>query len=974
MNIVSDLARARKNPASIQRTILNAMNVVSNGQMDLAEPATPVALLTEAIASVGAYLYDSVEAKTRPLYQSTVTSYLELYRHMTDKDYDQRFFQPSSINILMTFDYQAIVNASVPVSGGDGRRKLTIPRYTMIEVLDTFFLLQYPIDIVVLPHGALTIVFDETEESPNESLRTNRLSWTVVNDSSRRMLALTVPMKQMMMTSQYVHLNSLSSFSKGFPFRDYFHSTRAYTKNVNDSEWTEIHTTHSDIIYDPMAATVLLRVLNNQVVVNVPQIYFTNGKIKTELKVDIFTTKGPLSLNLKDVDPSTYKVTWMDGNQIAQSPYSAPLATLPNFQVFSLDQTRGGDVGKTFEQLRDIIIGRERQVNEPITEINLPTRGRQLGFDIVLMDDNITDRHFVATKPIPAPANKDTVTGLDLGMQLFQTRLTDLLGLPTVKRFGPRVVIEAGTLFNDTAGVISAVSATTTAALKDGTTYSPEGLVNHVNAQRYRINPFHYVIDTSQNRATCNAYMIDKPKVLLRDFVQENSTTGLSLGARQTDLGLNPDGTGYLFAVKLDNTGFPADLMANQLGLQLSYRPSGGNSVVYYDGTLVTPINPLTGRPVDDQWVYYFRIQTNFDPDKNHRMSTSGVSGVLNLTSEFTLVYYAKNYSPPGTTTSDIDNVFKPSELDTYDAGAQYIGCTQERIVMELGVHLNRLWTRIRTIEDSVEYEKYTVDVPAVYPADVLETDAVGNVKLIWDATQNKLLPVKLHSAGDPVRDGAGVPTIAHRAGTFVLDAQRNPIPKGGSLAPIREIDLFLIDGKYAFANDDSTVAYLNQSIDTLVNWIRYDIDQMAGLLYARTRLSYHPKQNLGLVKVVGGDGRPQQMRAEQSLTVTFSISRDNYKNLGLRDSIERETPFVVDRVFANATIAKADIVNALILAFKDSIISARVDGVFGDQHDVITVIDNSVRPTVSKRLMLTRNQTIRMANAVTVIYEPHGL
>lgn len=967
MDMVAAILRTKVNPASVQRLVHQQIRDSSNGLAVLYDPSNPMALAMEAISTVSAGVMQSVGIETKRLYKSAVNNMADLYRHMADEDYIGRFSTCSRAPFILLIGMDMVLSKAVPIPGSSGRSKLTIPRHTCITVADTPFTLEYPIDIIVLPHGAITIVFDDTELSPIDELVTNRVNWQIVNIEGVKTIAITLPAPQVKITPSYIHLNSINGYQKVFGYTDAFYFCRAYIQNTGDGVWTEIGTTHTDMVYDPTRPTVCLRVLDAGLSVSIPQIYFTNGLIKNELRIDIYTTKGPINLNLKSYDPDAFKVTFLDVDNVSTSPYTAPLLTMQKFQAMSFATVQGGAWGKSYSQLRDTVVGRDKIDDHTITELNLPTRGKQGPYDIVLMNDNVTDRHFVATRSLPAPVNKDTVTGMDLTMQLFQCRLSDLIGYDTIKLLDSRVILKPGTLFQDINGVLSLVPSSQIENLKNPAIYNPDALVNYVNGVAYRHLPFQYVIDVSNNISTCRAYLMNQPKITARNFVQENVTAGISMGSTVMDIVVSADGSGYTFALQLDATGFPADIPAANLGVQLSYLVKGTKSRIYYDGVLRDPIDSDTGRPVGDQWVYLFSIQTDFDVDRDGLMTTQGITSILELTAAFDLFYYTKNYAAMGYQTSSMDDFLNPLEIDGYDPTAVYLAVAQDAVTLQLGQALDSLWTRIRTIQDSVNYRTYPATVYATYPADVEKTNSAGQVEYVFNTTLGRLTTTIIHHAGDPVLDEDDQPLIAHHAGEYVLDAQQNKIPIGGTLAPIVEFDLFLMDGSYLFADDEDTVTYMRDSVASVTDWITNDIKPMAKLLFARSKLSFFPKKNLGMVRITSGDGQTSVIRAEQSLTVTYTISKTNYKNVALKASIEARTAGVIDLIFQQPTISVDDCATALRKEFVESVMSVRVDGLFGGILDAVTVQDNSVRPTVAKVLKLTKNQTIMVANDVNV-------
>lgn len=970
-------------PSLLINAVTNRIESLSEGLMANVDPNNSVAVLTEAMANLGSGLMLATTAETRRIYKSGVTNIADLYRHMSDYDFHNRFSRPvTDVPFVLMFDYNTLMNRARVIPNSGGRKKITIPRHTTIEISGIAFTSEYPIDIFVLPHGAITVLYDGNEVSSLKTLKTNRVGWTAIQGEEGMYIAINLPMDQFAINRKIISLSSLNSFKQTFNFTDEFYHCRAYMRN-GAGNWTEIKTTHQDIVYDVNTPTVCLRVLNQGVVVTIPQIYFNARKIGTDIRLDFYTTKGPIDIDLKNFDPSQYKMTWKEIDNAAESVYIAPLKDFQRLAISSLARAQGGSIGATFEQLRERVVGRDRDTEAPVHEKNLPIKTALLDYDIVLKKDNITDRKFIATRSLPAPLTKDTVTGMDLTMQPLLTRLADLISSNSASRINNRIVLRPGMLFRLKEGILDIVPDEELSDLSNTALNPPERLIGKVNSDRFLYTPFHYIVDMTGVKPSCRAYIMNQPEISFNQFVQDNDTAGITLSAITKAIWARDDGTGYVIAVQLDPSTFPKEVTADQIGLQISHRIVGSNRRIYYPGYLtrpnrddliIDPIDPATGRPVDDQWIYYFFINTTMDVDNSQNMSVNGFAGALGILSDLDLVYYTKNYRNHDFAVSDIDNLLYPREIPGYNLSDVYSGLTHERLTVQFGEYLEHLWTRIRTIDDTTEFETYAADVPLLYSADVYELNQVTKTyKLHFDPVSNTYKRTLLHSAGDVQRDLVGNPVILHKQGEYVLDPDGKPIPAGGILNPIRELDLFLIDGAYYFANDETTITYRDDSIKRLVDWITQDVDLLAEKFYAGTDLHFYPKRNMGQVKVVVGNRFVTTIPAEQELKVTYFVSKDVYENVELKDKIENQTAAVIDEVLQRGTISLSDVTRALRLAFIDQVLQVSVDGLFGNQHEIVTVADESVRPSIAKKLKLTRSQTVMVGNGIEVTFERHS-
>jgi len=982
--LLKDIQDSNGHPSVIVALVSDHMEDLSEGKLINIDPNNTLAIVTEAMASLGGGILSATTAESRRIYKSGANTYLDLYRHMSDYDYENRFSRPvKDIPFILLFDYQTLLNRAVVIPNSGGRRKITIPRHSTIEVAGYSFTNEYPVDIFVLPHGAITVLHDGNEISSLKTLKTNRIGWTTVQDSDGMYIAINIPMDQFAINRKIVSLSSLSSFKQEFTYNDEYYHCRAYMRSSENGNWTEIKTTHQDTVYDPKTPTVCLRVLNQTVVATIPQIYFNNLTIGTDIRLDFYTTKGPMDVDLSRFDPTQYKLTWKEIDSPQESTYIAPIKDFQKLAIYSTARAQGGSFGATFNELRERVVGRSRSNEEPVHEKNLPVKTALLEYDIVLKKDIITKRTFAATRALPAPASADTVTGLDLTMQPLLTRLADLISSDSVVRVNNRIMLKPGMLFRVKDGILDIVGDEELASLKNPAVNPPERLIQLVNNDQFLYNPFHYVIDVNGVTPTCNAYVMDKPAINFTNFVQDNDTAGITLSSVAKDIWMKNDGSGYVLALQLDPSTFPQDVRADQIGLQLSHRIAGSSRRIYYQGHLtkannadqiIDPIDPATGRPIDDLWIYYFFINTNMDVDSAMAMSANGFGSALGILADLDLVYYTVNYRNHDYQASVIDSLLAPRETSGYSNANVYSALTHERLTIEFGRHLEHLWTRLRTIDDTSEFETYTVDTPLLYPNDVYELNPETlTYKLYYNMVDSTYSRNLLHSKGDVQRDLNGDPVIEHRKGTYVLDEDGNYIPIGGVLNPIREIDLFLLDGAYYFANDEATIKYRDDCVNQLVTWITEEVNLLAEKFYAGTDLLFYPKRNLGQVKVVVGNQLGASIPAEQNLKVTYYVSKSVNDNAELRDNIEKQTASVIDKVLRNVTISLTDATKELRMAFIDHVMQVKLEGLFNDEYEIVTISDESVRPSIAKKLKLTRSQTVMVSNGVEVTFEVHS-
>lgn len=96
---------------------------------------------------------------------------------MADVDYANRFAAPARTELTMMLSMPEILDRAI--DDGSGIKKMVIPRDTEVTVENVTFTLQYPIEIRVMSHGGVQVVYDVARLSPLQTLESNLLDWDV---------------------------------------------------------------------------------------------------------------------------------------------------------------------------------------------------------------------------------------------------------------------------------------------------------------------------------------------------------------------------------------------------------------------------------------------------------------------------------------------------------------------------------------------------------------------------------------------------------------------------------------------------------------------------------------------------------------------------------------------------------------------------------------------------------------------------
>lgn len=970
--IISQLPTLIRSPRATVRLGLDLVENLTNGETVIVDPSNPFVYALEMAATLTGYNLIESEALGRRLYPSMAKTQEDVYLHMADEDYLNRFATPAETMIGFIMPLQEIYGKAVPLQDGSGARALVIPRHTSVTVGDLTFTIQYPIVIKVLYNNTLTINFDMTNKAPTYVPVTNVIRWSKSQIDNNDWLVIDVPVQQVKIISQVIQLVSFSGYSKSYTFDDQFYYARAYIP-VAGGGWKEISVTHQQQIYNPNVPTVCLQVYNTSVQMYIPQIYFQNGSITGTVRLDIYTTKGKMSENLGMVDVSSFKVKFTDLDS-GLTDYSTPMQRFANISAITRAPVEGGSNPITFTELLTRVTARSTFTEGlPITTNQLGSALKSEGFDTITTLDNVTRKQYTATRQVDPPKDKTTVTGLGCSIQLIDFTIDELDVDPIVYTSTKRAMLKPTTLFIHDKSGIRVLSREERDALLAVAAASPDGIANIVNETQYHYTPFHYIFDMTQNTFGVRPYYMTSPVVQTRYVYQQNVALGLNIRSDKYGVEYQRNGSGYKIGLTLESNASINSFTAEQVALQMSYLVPDSTKRAWLTGTLVTPVDPTSGKPVENRWEYIFDVPTDFDINNQHQMDITSTGFPVGLVQEFDLIVTLKDFLPNDATFGDIDTIVSYENIVNYDPMSTYIGATQEKITIRFGDFLDHLWRRSRTIVDSIEYRRYEEDVPEHWTRDFYKPGPNGLVEFTYDYDTSELKTTKLHSAGDPVLDPDGKPVLRHRKGDIMLDQDGDPIPVKNEIELARQVDIFLVDGRYYFATNDSTLNYVDESLDTTTDWIINTISVLARRTIEMVNLFYYPKSSNGMIDVIVGDGTMATVKADQSLRVIYTLRKEKYKNAEIRENLTKVTPSLLLQAFetlqrqGGGVLTKNDITALLKNLLKDDVVDVEVLGFLNDQYTAVLLSDVSSVPSIGKRLVTLSNLTLQVQDDVDV-------
>lgn len=714
-NIVKRLEEYKFNPSGIQDQVLEVLKEVHGREKEIIDATNPfVSLLEVSSVNTSLFLQEAV-INLRQQYSSLAQTEKDLYRHMTDNDYINRFSKPTNSVFKIAVQLNDIENNLTPLPGTK-YLKATMSRNTEFSIDGIIFSLQYPVDIKKYSNGQILISYDTSVISPIKNLSTNIINFKVNRDEEGvDWLFFDLETSQFSIKSEEFIIHSSLTFSKDIPFDDEYYFCRVWTKK--GSVWEEIVTTHSDQIYDPTKPTSILKVTTNNLNISIPSIYTKSGLVTNVIRVDIYTTKGEMTLDLSSYAISDFSVKLKSIDDNEDSDAVSNMLRL-NFFSYSTDFIDGGSNGISFEELREKIINNtvnNRQL--PITNVQIEEYVNTEGFTLVKEVDVITNRIFLASRNLPRPIDKNILNPAALGIETFVFKINDTLNDKIVINDN-RVTIKSNSLFRYSNGKITILSQ---AEINNLTLLDKNDLVEEINENNYVYNPYYYVLDESLDNFVVQAYDLDSPNAKYLNFKEHNEESGLVVNTDTYKL-IKIE-TGYKLTITTIAGNLYKSLTQQQVATQLTCLDLLGN-LYSINGT---EINIEEG----EDKTFEFLIETNHDINKDNLLNITNAEQKVTDLESIEKTFYTNLdtvFNITYLTNSLVDNSIETKSYyvntGAIPEGNTFYPIVRETLSIQFGKVLSNLWTRskIRPTDDS-STRKHLIDVPLLHQDDVYNED-----------------------------------------------------------------------------------------------------------------------------------------------------------------------------------------------------------------------------------------------------------
>ena len=953
------------NPSLLQKRLYNSLESILGGTVDVVNASNPFSYLLEVNTATAAAQAAHHQSLIQLMYPKHAISEETLFRFMSDKDYDGRFATPSRAPFKIFIHKDEILQRAVQVPGSSVR-KVIIPRNTNLGVGGVNFGFQYPLEIRLMAHGGLQLVWDVEKVSPLETLTSNVVDWSTVQSVDGEFVVINFELQQFTLDHRTEVLNSSLGFVKTYALEDDFYYCRVY-QSTDGTNWKEINTTHTDQTYDPTVPTACLKVSDGNLRVEVPQVYFSTGLMNGNLRVDIYTTKGALNMALDGLTANSFVMTWNDYDSDDSDVYSAPLALFTQWVCYSEGAATGGSAAIDFETQRARVLSNGLTTNTEVSPAQLEVSLQKLGYGVVKNVDQIGDLIFLATRALPNPEKNQIVSGANCSVETFAGKMSELVKSSTVVDNGARITLLPKTLYKYVDGKVEMCLDSEANELRTLAQTNPETLANLLNQAEYIYSPFHYVFDTTQRFFECRGYYLGTPGISERQFVSENETAEIEVATgsysfERTEAGWN-------LYVKTRSGASYQELKDSEVFCQLGVLPVGESSYAYLNGELYGY--------EDKERVWLFKINTNFDFDYQHNLTLTNFRMFgndpdkisLGLSTQFVVLHAVSTGYPATVKATSIDSFLGKALLP-----AGTYGVVQEYLTLKFGTPLNNLWSNARTVVTEEDYLRYTSDVVDTWTETEYERDpGTGAIKWRLSDDGTQLISTVVHEKGDIKYMADGVtPVLLHQVDEIKFDEFDQPIVIS-KRALERQVDLFFLEAAVLFATNSADVDYRESLADSLVLYLDRDIGSFSKKLLAPAELYFWPERTLGQTKAIIEDGKVSDIPSSLSFDVTVYLTALQYSNTALRESIAMTIKKVIANALKKDSFAISEVVETIRQSLGNDAVPIDIAGL-GDRGDLttFTLYDQSSRCGIRHKLVVDADETLRLEDDIAINWVRH--
>lgn len=941
-------------PINVQKIVLDDVFDRYNNNYTIVDPnnvALHLIEMTSTLTANFAFAEEQAFNSTNALRAQTTE---DLAKNMSDYDYVNQYSTPATTTIVMTLDKVYLEENALDYN--ENYKKVIIPKDTIFTISNLTFGIYYPIEIRInKTTGTPLVVFDTSSDNPLHSLKQNIIPFTEQEVLKMKLLILKIPVYQFSRSIIVEDLIPEKGFAKKYSFTDKFYAVRLFTEKNNKT--IELHQTLSQNSYDPYDPTARLQIdpMSNKFSINIPQVYFTSKQMGAKLTLEVFTSKGALDIDISSLAAESIKVNFNLSKN--SNEFSKILSMIPTILVApATDKIVGGSNGYTFEEMRTRVINNAFHTSVLVTPMDFEKYFSDTGFKILRYKDDLTNLTYFGYRELTDKSGSIVpamTSYIDLRESFVNTVSTILKNLDDTYTILPKTLYK----YNHSSQACIPVD---DVVLQQFSQMSKLELIEEFNSELYTRSPFHIRLIPDGRYPKVASYNLLNPILSDLLFEKENPNITAQMVATAGAVYHQNEGSGgYRVQFMITKSSDLLELPEEDIYIHMYTQASDGMFV----GTRLQLVNKL-----DNNFIYECILDTDYCISRDHTLNittlkddTTEWDHFVPLTNEYHLVFLVKSdHFPLAITESSLY-----TGVDTATR-MNHLVMLRQKCTISLGYSLEDvIYNNINLQWSGKRYATHPIDVIMTYPYDVYETDE-NNIPVIQlDNETCKATLNPTHLKGDPIYDDTGMPVYKHRAGDVVYDSFGEPVVTEDRVI-IYYINALMFDAKLYLSEHPTQLEYRNNLPATLENYFT-TLRNASELLLERDLLYFRPIRTMGNSQFNIGDSviitMPLNMKFKLRCHVNSAIVNDAV----LREAIELSIIDLIEPEISNPSISLTEIAK-YIKSKVDYIESIDVLGINGDTTlQTLKIVDESVRPSISQELYLTKNNLLAIRKSVEI-------
>lgn len=729
------------NPSLLATTIIDAMEASdTSGTLSINDPNNGFVMQLFANLCIFSKFSEKIDYTTAFYYSQRARDSKQLYAHLSEFDYVNLMAKPATVPFVFAMTKDWIISNSVYYD--TNYNKLQIPANSSINMGGITYSMYYPIDILVNRNtGAISAFYNTDSTTSLNTLEYNMLlSTSEYTRNGLNWYQIQFNMYQFTRTTTTYPVGSASGFIKTISYDDKFYALKVYQLASDAVTWTEIPVTLDKMYYDYKTPTALIKLQTDlsQVEVEIPQIYFDNNQISTNIKLELYSTKGSVNYSVSYADATNLTANFMT----SASAYSAPLDQMPSYVLLpATTEIAGGSDPMTYDEIRNAVVYRELYDRVANTPIELKEAGAKLGFDLYKVTDDLLKRMYYASNVL-----------VDSNGIILPTFTGSIL------LSGDNLSEDPSTIYSFSDGYYTLLPTTTFKVPNNGTTCVPltngevstiaglskADLVTELNKGTYVRQPFHITLLTTPKSPVVNTYNLMSPTMDSLSFISENAHSAPQMSATACSISHQSSGTGgYLLNVQITRSSNIVGSDVTNFRVLLTCRDKLGR-LVYF------PLSYISSSSGDDVWqmvlaTSYHITNDNYISVMMYNDSDQLVEVEISLNQTFDILTMFVNSFD---TTIPVDNTLNgllPSSFIN-----SFVVMAHQKMSLTLGTNLsNVIYCGVNTTWGSDVYK--TVDSTVYYTTDVpiYQTNETGVMEARYNSTTHAVEVATLYNIGD---------------------------------------------------------------------------------------------------------------------------------------------------------------------------------------------------------------------------------